>query len=151
MFNLSSILSLDRKFKKLISSKRLLNNTFKVSTCVQTEINFCAALGEGDFRAGAVRRRPPGHVTRLTYSTDQLFSLKGLSHENKLDWNWYGQIRLCFVITALQFWKVWKIYLTAKHNLKFCYNSHGSQNTFFVQERERGHRKRFARCFGLFL
>jgi hypothetical protein len=59
---LSSILSLDRKFKKLIRSK----NTFKVFTCVQTEINFRTALGKGDFRAGAVRRRPPSHVTRLT-------------------------------------------------------------------------------------
>jgi hypothetical protein len=75
---------LGQKFKKLISSKRLLKNHFKVFTCVQTEINFRAALGEGYFRAGAVRRRPPGHVTRLTYSTDQLFSLKGLSHENKI-------------------------------------------------------------------
>ena len=36
-------------------------------TCVLTEINFCAPLGEGNFRAGAVGGWPAGHVTRLSY------------------------------------------------------------------------------------
>jgi hypothetical protein len=55
-----------QKILKVKKLNKTTKNTLKVFTCVQTEINFRAALGERDFRAGTVRRWPPGHVTRLT-------------------------------------------------------------------------------------